>query len=190
MPLNEWIVLSRRTLFSGGPIREIAIEAIELPDGRVVPDYYSIRLPDFVLIFAQMTDGTVPMFRHYRHGPRRVCLTFPGGAIEHQETPLDAARRELTEELGCESDRWTTLGSFTTNANQGCNCVHMFRAEGCVRTATPDSGDLEDGEVVWLRPEQLVSQERVEEIGLTSHVALLMLATHPLLQPNEPTGLR
>src|SRR5512143_276650 len=56
--LAPWRTITRRALFSGGPIQEIAVEAVELPTGQLVPDYYQIRLPDYVLIYAEMEDGT------------------------------------------------------------------------------------------------------------------------------------
>ena len=86
--LAHWQTLHRETIFAGGPIKEVAIETIELPDGRRIPDYYVIRLADFVLIYAETDDGTVLMLRQYKHGLRRVCLTFPGGAIEERESPV------------------------------------------------------------------------------------------------------
>ncbi|HWV93937.1 MAG TPA: hypothetical protein VNZ24_06450, partial [Vicinamibacterales bacterium] len=72
--LTHWRTLHRETIFAGGPIKEVAIETIELPDGRRIPDYYVIRLADFVLIYAETDDGTVLMLRQYKHGLRRVCL--------------------------------------------------------------------------------------------------------------------
>jgi ADP-ribose pyrophosphatase len=162
-------------VFVGGPIREIVVEAVQLPDGRTVSDFYQIRLPDYALVYAEMRDGSVPLLRQYKHGVRRVCLSFPGGALEDGESPLDAARRELLEELGLAAETWESLGSLVTNANQGCNTAHLFRATGCHAVAAPDSRDLEDMSVVYVDTEGLHAPSLVAEIGLASHVALLLL---------------
>jgi len=176
-----WRTLRHEPVFTSGPVQEIAVETVQLPDGRIVDDYHVIRLPDYVLVYAEMTDGTVPMIRQYKHGPRRVCLTFPGGAIEQGESPLQAAERELLEEVGCEGHEWQSLGAFVTNANQGCNAAHLFRATGCRRVADPRSGDLEEMSVMYLTVQRLLKPVTLTEIGLASHVALLLLATHPTL---------
>jgi ADP-ribose pyrophosphatase len=175
---TAWRTRSRTTLFASGPVREIAVEVVELPDGRTISDYHVVRLPDYVLVYAVMHDGTVPMLRQYKHGPRRVCLTFPGGAIDDGESPLDAAKRELREEIGCAAGAWEALGQFVTNANQGCNTVHFYRAKGCEVVSAPASGDLESMSVLFLEPSAL-GPALLEDIGLMSHAALLLLATHP-----------
>jgi ADP-ribose pyrophosphatase len=172
-----WRTLSRRTLFASGPVREVAVEVVELPDGRTISDYHVVRLPDYVLIYAVMADGTVPMLRQYKHGPRRVCLTFPGGAIDEHETTLDAARRELLEETGCTATDWEPLGAFVNNANQGCNTVHLFKATGCTPVTAPNSGDLEAMSLAFIDPITSIGPALFADIGLTSHVALLLLAT-------------
>jgi ADP-ribose pyrophosphatase len=176
--LAHWQTLHRETIFAGGPIKEVAIETVALPDGRRIPDYYVIRLADFVLIYAETDDGTVLMLRQYKHGLRRVCLTFPGGAIEDRESPVMAARRELLEETGYEATEWHSLGAFGTNANQGCNAAHLFRATGCRLVAEPNSRDLEQISLELLPPARLLHPTALHEIGLASHVALLLLATH------------
>ena len=71
MAITEWQVLSRNVVFRGGPIQEIAIETVRLPDGREIDDYYAIRLPDYVLVYAEMQDGSVCLLRQYKHGLRR-----------------------------------------------------------------------------------------------------------------------
>ena len=92
-----WEITRRTPLFVGGPIAEIATENVRLPDGREIPDYYRITLRDYALVFGVTLDGHVLLLKQYKHGPRRVCITCPGGAIDAGETALDAARRELRE---------------------------------------------------------------------------------------------
>jgi ADP-ribose pyrophosphatase len=176
-PLVPWRTISRRRVFAGGPIEEVAVETIELPDGRVIADYYQVKLADYVLIYAEMPDGTVPMLRQYRHGLRRVSLGFPGGAMEPGELPLAAAQRELREELGCSAAEWESLGGFGTNGNQGCNTAYLFRARGVQRIAEPASGDLEEAVIEYLDAEALLAEGRTDEVGLATHVTLLLLAT-------------
>jgi ADP-ribose pyrophosphatase len=177
---REWEVLERKTVFRAGPIQEIAVETVRLPDGHIIDDYYAIQLPDYVLIFPEMEDGSIRMLRQYRHGLRRVCLGFPGGAIEPGETPLDAARRELREELGMIAGAWHSVGALRTNGNQGCNTAHLFRATACRVVEAPGAPDMEQPEIVAVRAEDLFARPALlEEIGLASHVALLLAATHP-----------
>jgi ADP-ribose pyrophosphatase len=185
---GAWRTRSRRTLLASGPVREVAVEVVELPDGRTIADYHTVRLPDYVLVYAVMRDGTVPMLRQYKHGPRRICLTFPGGGIDDGETPLAAARRELREETGCAAQTWEALGSFVANANQGCNRVHLFRATGCEVVAEPRPGDLEAMSLIFLAPSAHLGPAFLEDIGLTSHAMLLLLATHPALTADRASS--
>ena len=169
-------------MFAGGPIQEIAVEHVVLPDGRELTDYYAIRLTDFALVFATTEDGRALVLRQYKHGVGRECLAFPGGAVERDESPLAAARRELLEETGYESEQWRSLGRFVTNANQGCNAAHLFVAERCRATSAPKAPDIENPELLLMPIAELLSADRVSEIGLASHAALLALATHPALK--------
>ncbi len=47
---------------------------------------------------------------HMRRQPGEVC--FPGGRIERDETPLECAVRETTEELGVSRERIRVVGSI------------------------------------------------------------------------------
>src|SRR5215210_7765889 len=108
--LALWRTLSRERVFSEGHIREIAREAVQLPDGRVIPDFYSVVLANYALVYAVTDGGRVLMFHQYKHGPRDVCLSFPGGHVDEGEDPAEAAARELLEETGYRAGTMTRLG--------------------------------------------------------------------------------
>jgi ADP-ribose diphosphatase len=174
--MKPWTTLDRRVEFSGGPIREIARETVQLPDGRIIPDFYTARMGDYALVYAVTTEGKVLMLRQYKHGVGRVCLTFPGGYVAPGEDPAVAAERELLEETGYRGTRLIALGSFVTNANQGCNTAHLFRMDECSRECDPNSGDLEEMELTQFEPGELLTPSLFAEMGVLSYVTLVLLA--------------
>ena len=54
--LEPWETLKNQELFVAEPWIKLSVQQVRLPAGRVVDDYYQIRLPEFTVIFAQMTD--------------------------------------------------------------------------------------------------------------------------------------
>lgn len=182
---KAWSVIEERELLARPPYLTVTAQSVALPDGRRIDDFYQIVLADFAVIYAETPDGRVLMLRSYRHGPRRVCLNFPGGALSPGEAPLDAARRELREETGYEAERWDSLGSWVTNVNQRCQTAHFFRAAGCRPVAAPDSGDLEETRLELIGPDGLFEAARRGELAGLSHAAMLAIATHPVLGPGR-----
>lgn len=68
------------------------------------------------------------MVRQYRHGADAISLEFPGGVIEPEESPIDAARRELAEETGWVSDDVTQIADVFPNPAIQSNHFHIFLA--------------------------------------------------------------
>lgn len=172
---RPWTVLNSRDLFDADPFLKLRVEAVELPDGRRIDDYYQLDMPSFACVFAETEDGRIVVYRQYRHGPRRVGLVFPGGHLSPDEDPLSAAKRELLEETGLEASGWTDLGGYVVNANQGGAWSHMFRATGCRRVADPLSDDLEDTEILLMTRDELLAAIGRGEMHLLTQIALVSM---------------
>ena len=148
--IRPWKVLSRRTEFRNRHALDVSVESVELPDGRIVDDYYQVKTPDAAIVAAQTPEKTILAIRGYIHGARKVAISLPGGNIQDAEAPIDAARRELLEETGYIAASWKHLGSFVRHANQGAGWDHLFYAAGATRRQLPVPGDLEEMELLFL----------------------------------------
>lgn len=175
-PGAEWKVLRRRILLADPPHIEVSAEDVVLPNGRVVKGYYQINSRPSCAIVATTTTGEFIMLRQYKHGARRICLTFPGGRMEPQETMRQTAERELLEETGYAAERWRSLGRFPIHANQHVGECELFRCEQAQRKRDPAPGDLEDMEVALIS--EAVARQAIAsgEIGLLGDAAALALA--------------
>ena len=161
-----WQILGARELLARPPRLRVSAETVRLPDGRTIDDFYRVQLVDYAQIIAEAPDGRFLMIRQYKHGARRVSLTFPAGGLDPGEPALEAARRELLEEAGAVAESWRALGSYVVAGNAGVATMHLFRAAGVRQIQPPDSGDLEEMELLWLDRDQLKAAWRRGEFTL------------------------
>lgn len=143
------------------------------PDGSVFEPFYSYSRRDYVVIVASDPEGNYLCVRQFRQGIKKVTTEFPAGGIERKdgreyggsqdlsaEDALAAAKRELREETGYESEEWRHLLTVPSNATIADNYAHLFVAENCRRV----SGQALD-ETEFLKVKKLSAQEIEEKIG-------------------------
>ena len=176
MGRENWTVVSAEDVYENDRGLVVSREVVQLPDGRTIPDFYQVRMTSHATIYATTPDGLVACIKQYKHGPRAIALTLPGGLIDPGEDPLEAAKRELLEETGLVASGWTSLGSFTISGNQGVGTSHLFRAEQAEFSCTPAPGDLEDMELQFLTPERVLAEVKSGEFPIISHAAAIALA--------------
>jgi ADP-ribose pyrophosphatase len=106
---GPWTIKKTESRFKNGLIEVFEDEVIK-PD-KTEGSYATLRIKDGVAIIALDDEGDAYLVKEFRYAVGREDVEVVGGAIDEGEKPIEAARRELKEELGIEADEWTELGT-------------------------------------------------------------------------------
>ena len=133
--------MSRRTLESDILIDAFHVsvrkDMVELPDGSVIEDFYTVKIPDAAMICALTDEGEVLLKSECRYAIGEDVIECPAGMFEPGEAdPLEVARRELLEETGYTASEWIYLGPTLESTSKLTNRMHLFLARGAVKTAS------------------------------------------------------
>src|SRR5580692_12443866 len=105
---GPWKIVESHEVYRDAWIRLQKDDVIR-PDGK--PGTYSVvTLKPGVTVLAMDDNGYVYLTEEFHYGVGRTTVEAASGGIEPDERPLDAAKRELQEELGIEAEDWTDLG--------------------------------------------------------------------------------
>jgi len=137
-------VISSKLVFRG-PIFNITSEQVREPGGFVARRDI-VRHPGSVVILPVDTAGPTPrvlLERQYRHAADGVLWELPAGKIDPGEAPLAAAKRELKEETGYTSARWSVALRFFVSPGFLDEFMTVFLAQRiCKGEATPEDDEV------------------------------------------------
>ena len=151
--MKPWKLLDTEYLVNA-PWLKVAKEKCELPNGKVIDDFYTLWQPDWVLILARTAEGKWVMTEQYRHGTGKIALEFPAGIIDKNETAEQAALRELQEECGYildeRQERLLYLGAYPVNPDRHRGKFHVVFIDGVVpagKTCFDETEEIESSEL-------------------------------------------
>ena len=145
--MSEDRILKREPVFQGQVI-DVAIETVELPNGRRV-DLEVIHHPGGAATVALDEQERVCMLRQFRHAGGGWLWELPAGKIDPGEEPLNTARRELEEEAGVRATDWRDLGWMHSSPGVFTEVIHLWLARG-LEPMAHDHGQDELIEIHWL----------------------------------------
>jgi ADP-ribose pyrophosphatase len=175
-----WKVNNRKIVLEKQPWLVVEEHVIELPDGRVIPDWTWVVCPDYVNVVVRLEDGRFLLFRQDKYALAGASLAIVGGYINPGEQPLAAAKRELLEETGCFSVDWVDLGVYRVDPNRGIATGYLFFAMNAHKVATPIQDDLEEQEIITLDQSALEAALDRGEIQVLAWAAAVAFALRHL----------
>jgi ADP-ribose pyrophosphatase len=178
--LRPWETLSRKTILKHGKFLTVESHTIKLPDGQIIPDWAWLIIPSAVIVLPVTAEGKFLCFRQTKYAVEGTTLAPVGGMLEPDESPQEAAKRELLEEMGYTASDWVPLGSYILEPNRGIASVHLYLALNATQTAHPDSDDLEDQEILFLSKTELENALKTGEFKVLAWSAAAAMAINYL----------
>jgi 8-oxo-dGDP phosphatase len=140
--MSDWKTLSSEEIYKTAWIR---VRRDEVLNQNGKPLTYSVveLVHPSVLIVAANADGQICMFQNYRYTLDKTMWEIPAGLSDGQDA-LTAAKRELMEETGLQSDDWTELGVLYQATGMGKMPFTAFLA----RNVQPAEGERDKDEPI------------------------------------------
>ncbi|MDP6962949.1 MAG: NUDIX hydrolase [Planctomycetota bacterium] len=137
--------------------------------------FFVIESPDWVNIIATTPDDKIILIRQFRPGISGVRLEIPGGIIDPDETPAQAASRELLEETGYRGDVPELICEVEPNpAIQNNKCFSYL-----IKNATLDGGQsLDPDEVIDIQLHNCADLDTIIAGGHLQHALLQLPILH------------
>lgn len=177
---KHWKVLKSELVFDDKWYK-LRRDEVELPNGKVMDDYYVSVRPDVVLTFPVTENGEVIFVRQYKHAAADVFIELPGGVIDdHESNPKEAAKREMLEETGYTSDDVELVAEVIDNPTKDTNKIYFYLARNAYKIAEQDLDESESIEVLHIPVQEVENMVLSGQINVSGSVALCLLALRKL----------
>jgi ADP-ribose diphosphatase len=137
--------------------------------------YAYLAVPRAVFVVPLTDAGEIVFVRQYRHPVRDWTLEVPAGALLDGEAPLDAAKRELREEVGGNARDWRHLSTFYSSSAHISLSSDVFLATG-VTLDEPTPDEYEELELVRLPASKALARARAGALAEGQTALSILLA--------------
>jgi len=166
--MKKWKRLSSKILLSH-PRITVCEDIIELPSGENTDYIYFEGDNGASTIIVIDKNNKILLQKEYSYPPNEVLFQFPGGGIKTNETPLAAAKRELSEEANIGGDI-TEIGWFYTDNRRKISKMHVYVATQLTEAlgTLDEEEELED---FWFSEKEIDELIKNQELVIYSALA-------------------
>ena len=171
---GPWTVEETVEVYSS-PWMKVTEDKVIRPDGAA-GTFGTVHMKPGVSVLALDDKGFAHLTSEYRYAIERESVEVVSGGIDDDETELEAAQRELREELGIEAGEWTDLGSIDLFTSVVSSPARLFLA----RSLTHTTHDRDGTELIETRRLEFLEAIRMVLDGRITHgpSCVLILKAH------------
>lgn len=170
----SWKRLDSRVLLDH-PRITVVEDTVQLSGGQITSYVRFVHPSDAATIIC-LRDNQILLQREYSYAVGEYLLQFPGGKIEENETPEEAAVRELKEESGFAFSRCEHLGWYYNSNRRSDSKMYVVLAKDVTPTEKT-GGDLEEEiDSFWIpigKLKEMISEGKITNITVLAAWALL-----------------
>ncbi len=173
--LQKWQVLNSKMVLDHRWCK-VRQDEIELPNGKIIDDYFVCIKPDVALILPITDNQEIVFVRQYRHAVGEFFIELPAGGFDpNEEMAQSAAMRELTEETGYASQEITKICTFFDKPSKDTNRIHLFLAKNVQKVGEQNLDITEEIEILLIPLASVLEKISEGEICVSGTVAALFL---------------
>lgn len=131
-------LISSQSVYEGNRFK-VKVDALDFCEERPIIKECIVH-PGAVVILPISDDGSITFIKQYRHAVGEITLELPAGTREVEESPLDTAKRELSEEVHLGASEWESMGLLYALPGLSNEIQYAFIAKGlfpCYKQADP-----------------------------------------------------
>lgn len=172
--LKKWKKIGTQLLFES---KFVAVfnDKVILPSGLEI-DFTTIELRDFVSVISTI-DEKIVMIEILRYPQNCASLEIPSGHIEDNESPEEAAIRELEEETGYKTEEMTKIGCFFP-LSRSTQRAHLFFASSLTKVKQK----LEETEQINVKLIHIEEIKKMLNTGKITHPPTIIALQKYLLE--------
>lgn len=169
---DNWTLINSKNVVNNRWLK-LECNSYQTALGQEINDYYVLTRSDFVLIVAEHGDQLV-LVRQYRPATDRHYVAVPAGFLDHGETPVEAAARELREETAFAGSDFRIVGQL--DPMPGYLRSRAFIVHCVAGDRTSDRVDEEVVEVLLTAKSTCLDWIRTGKLNEMQSVSAILLA--------------
>lgn len=170
-------IVSREVAFDGA-IYDVVREVVDYNGTELTREF--VAHPGAVAVLVLDDDDRMLAIQQYRHPIRSRDWEIPAGLLDVAGEPLlDAAKRELAEEVDLEAADWAVLADIRTSPGGSDEFVRIYLARSLTSTAGAFAREAEELDIVlrWVPLDDVVDSIAAGTIN-NSILTVAALAAH------------
>ncbi len=161
--MRKFTIHSRKVVFSKGPVTLVDCEVSTLGGKRLSRQI--LEHLGAVVIIPKTAKGKYILVRQFRFAAKDWLWEFPAGGLERGENLVNAAKRELMEEVGYYPKKIRKLTEFYPTPGICGEVMYLYLAESLIprRAVQDDDEEIETGEFTLKEIGQMIRRKKIRD---------------------------